>query len=697
VCPFEKQKIRILIFKIKYLQNLIKKRLRMKKLLFTFSLVIAMSSFALAQGIVNINGYVTDANGNALSGYPVEILGDSIPGINFYTMVFTNSNGYYSANATVGIVSQGNFIVYTIDSCTSNYQTQYVSFLPGAMTISNVNFSICPNGGGGSSCAASFVYQTSPSGVVTFTGFASGGQGPYTYNWSLGNGIATSGQTVTAIYNGPGVYLPCLTITDATGCTSTYCDSLLIGGGGTNCSASFLSQANAIGGFNFTSTVGGTAGAVSYFWDFGDGSTSSLANPTHTYAFNGVYTACLTIVDANGCTSTYCSTIVNGSGSSCSAAMNVSTNNMFTATFSATATGTAPFTYVWDFGDSIGTSTMANPSYTYAGNGFYHACVIITDANGCTAIDCYVVVIDTGTVSAGSLDVFVFTDTLSFTPKDAVVYLIQYDSLAGTLTAVQTDTAQGGIATFNNIPYGDYLVKAALLPTDPDYTNYLPTYYTKSLNWSGATNMTLGPNMVGFTYIELIKGSNIGTGPGFIGGLVTQGANGPGDPLEGILVILYDASMNPIGYTYTDEDGLYSFDNLPYGVYYVYIDALGLISAPVEVTLSPTTPTMNQVQFEITTQYVMFTSTNETLPVAGLKVFPNPVTNELYMQFDFDQVLDAQISVVNITGQTLMNFEKTLSNGTNLIQVPANELPAGIYTISLTSKAGVITQKFIKQ
>ena len=51
--------------------------------------------------------------------------------------------------------------------------------------------------------------------------------------------------------------------------------------------------------------------------------------------------------------------------------------------------------------------------------------------------------------------------------------------------------------------------------------------------------------------------------------------------------------MNPIAYTYSDEDGEYSFDNLPYGVYYIYIDELGLISAPVEITLSATTPSMD--------------------------------------------------------------------------------------------------------
>ena len=49
----------------------------------------------------------------------------------------------------------------------------------------------------------------------------------------------------------------------------------------------------------------GTA-PFSYLWDFGDGNTSTLAAPTHTYATPGSYLICLTITDANGCIDTSC-------------------------------------------------------------------------------------------------------------------------------------------------------------------------------------------------------------------------------------------------------------------------------------------------------------------------------------------------------------------------------------------------------
>lgn len=45
---------------------------------------------------------------------------------------------------------------------------------------------------------------------------------------------------------------------------------------------------------------------TSWQWDFGDGHTSTVQNPTHTYAHLGVYTVCLTIHDNNGCSHTSC-------------------------------------------------------------------------------------------------------------------------------------------------------------------------------------------------------------------------------------------------------------------------------------------------------------------------------------------------------------------------------------------------------
>jgi hypothetical protein len=58
--------------------------------------------------------------------------------------------------------------------------------------------------------------------------------------------------------------------------------------------------------------------SLSYFWDFGDGNTSTLSNPSYTYSSVGMYTICLT-VSSGTCSDTYCETAfvdttANGAG-----------------------------------------------------------------------------------------------------------------------------------------------------------------------------------------------------------------------------------------------------------------------------------------------------------------------------------------------------------------------------------------------
>lgn len=50
-------------------------------------------------------------------------------------------------------------------------------------------------------------------------------------------------------------------------------------------------------------------GDLQYLWSFGDGTSSTEAFPTHTYAGSGTYQLCLTISDNSGCTDTYCDAI----------------------------------------------------------------------------------------------------------------------------------------------------------------------------------------------------------------------------------------------------------------------------------------------------------------------------------------------------------------------------------------------------
>lgn len=131
----------------------------------------------------------------------------------------------------------------------------------------------------------------------------------------------------------------------------------------------------------FTDTS--TGSPSTWLWNFGDGGTSTLQNPQHTYNTPGIYTVSLT---ADGLTSTKtnylaCVDFV-GTPLEGAAPLSVSfsipiapvadftyvqTPSTYTFVFTNTSTGSI-VTYAWDFGDGT-TTTEVNPSHTYATPG----------------------------------------------------------------------------------------------------------------------------------------------------------------------------------------------------------------------------------------------------------------------------------------------------------------------------------------
>jgi PKD repeat protein len=125
---------------------------------------------------------------------------------------------------------------------------------------------------------------------------------------------------------------------------------------------------------------------ASHLWDFGDGTTSSVRTPTHTYAQKGSYTLRLTVTDDQGAsaTSTLPLTVIAPNQPPV-AAFTVNCTALscaFDGTNSTDSDGSVA-SYTWTFGD--GTSgTGATPSHVYGSVGAYSARLTVTDNQGAT-------------------------------------------------------------------------------------------------------------------------------------------------------------------------------------------------------------------------------------------------------------------------------------------------------------------------
>jgi PKD repeat protein len=147
-------------------------------------------------------------------------------------------------------------------------------------------------GGGGGLCNANFDYETN--GLEISLENQSTGLF-FTAIWDYGDG-SFPGINGTYTYAEPGEYEVCLTILNPFPfCTDTYCE--LIEVFDFNCEPDFTYSFNAAtNAFSFKNTTE-VGNVTSVEWAFGDGNTSTFANPTYNYNLPGVYEVCLYTFD----------------------------------------------------------------------------------------------------------------------------------------------------------------------------------------------------------------------------------------------------------------------------------------------------------------------------------------------------------------------------------------------------------------
>ncbi len=171
----------------------------------------------------------------------------------------------------------------------------------------------------GNEVDALFTYDVSPSDPNTFT-FTDASLGPVSsWSWNFGTGSPANADNEgphTITFPGPGNYSITLEVTGAEGESSTASRIIAVSGNPVEINASFTTDGNKVtdgGRVRFTDTS--TGNIRSWFWDFGDGSTSTRRNPTHNFHENGDgqypdnYIVTLTIHDADGNKDTATTTI----------------------------------------------------------------------------------------------------------------------------------------------------------------------------------------------------------------------------------------------------------------------------------------------------------------------------------------------------------------------------------------------------
>jgi len=220
-----------------------------------------------------------------------------------------------------------------------------------------------------SNCTAPF--------TVNFTNQSSG-MGTLTYLWNFGDGGTSTAQNPSHTYTQTGSYSVSLQVTNQYGCSkdTVYTNYINI----SSVNAAFHTNLGDSVCINqivqFINDAGTTA-----LWSFGDGGTSTLSNPSHTYTTSGSYTVMMIAAPGTSCIDTAYRTIYVRPAPNAQFSFNPAFSCGNEITFTPNNTnGTA---YQWNFGDNSPIGTSVSPSHTYQNNGNYYVSLILTDSYGC--------------------------------------------------------------------------------------------------------------------------------------------------------------------------------------------------------------------------------------------------------------------------------------------------------------------------
>lgn len=216
--------------------------------------------------------------------------------------------------------------------------------------------------------------------TVVFTDTSPEGQDP---EWAFGDGSYGSGAVVSHTYVSTGSFTVLLTVTSPYDCgQDTAAATVLVVGGGPPVAAFSAEPLEGCAPLQvqFSDESAGDPPIFSWDWDFGDGYTSTLQHPLHTYDAAGAYTVVLSVESPSGTAAVSDTiTVYPPPEASFDYAPN---NGLAPLTVWFTNTSSAAVNPVWTFGDG-GFDTGDVVSHTYESSGTYQAMLVVGSPYGC--------------------------------------------------------------------------------------------------------------------------------------------------------------------------------------------------------------------------------------------------------------------------------------------------------------------------
>jgi len=559
-------------------------------------------------------------------------------------------------------------------------------------------------------CQADFdiTYVPTTPPVVQFTDLSTGY--PDSWYWDFGDGTSSTQQNPAHTYYDPGSYEVCLIIENndtLNPCMDSICKTVIIPDS-LECEAFFsydYFENDPLEIHFFDESIGNI---TDWEWDFGDGSVSNIQNPVHTYTQSGEYLVCLKVENSDtsvNCLHFICKTLILNDSVQCQAdfiaVADSSSHAMYQYSFYDQSSG-SPDGWLWDFGDG-NYSQEQNPVHTYADEGTYEICLSSWNSNfpGCT--DSYCRLIQTANYHQLGGLAFIGENPLNnpYPTGDTGIAVIYRQRSDHSLVATDTNIFHElGYYWFSNMMELDYMVRVSLTKGSDHFESFIPSYYPGTHTWQDADIFELDQDMFEMN-TSLLKALGAEAGLCRIEGRVVDNSRSNLDgrsSFRDVPVILFDEASTPLEWTLTDEYGHFQFSSLAYGNYILQADVAGIWCQPELVMLNEEFPVNDTVLIRMYEVNPFSIDEEDEQGVSISSLYPNPAKDHLKMMYYSAKVVSIQLDIVNLTGQTVNTYQHQAMKGRNTYTIPTDNLPDGLYLISLkwSGQKHHVTKKFIK-
>ena len=332
--------------------------------------LIEPPAFSISLVATEINGSNISCEGESDGSIDLIIQGSTGP----YSISWTGPDDFTSNDEDLFNLAAGTYCVEVIDVNDCSQEACITLEEPEELELSLIPF-VFPNG-------ANLSCGGAADGSIDSQ--VSGGTAPYSYSWiGPSNFTSTEANPQDLI---EGTY--CLTVTDANGCTAQECATLVAEPElevEVNIDSSLLCEGDDSGGIS--ATVTGGIEPYAFSWTGPDGFAASTQNIENLES--GLY--CLTVTDAEGCSSQACAELIapqilelelsaleysDGNNLSCNGANDGSISGSLSG-------GMAPYSFSWSGPGGFTANTLAIDGLAA---GEY--CLTVIDANDCEIEEC---------------------------------------------------------------------------------------------------------------------------------------------------------------------------------------------------------------------------------------------------------------------------------------------------------------------